>query len=86
MLRRLWVVDTAAHPQLALLNFLARDPLLLATRDQVMGMAQGELLLRSEIAKQRLQDPELANISNRATNAVKGLFTSGYLHQRLFKQ
>ena len=69
-------MDPAAHPQLALLNFQARDPLLLATRDQVMGMAQGELL-RSEIAKQRLQDPEPANISSRATNALKGLFASG---------
>ena len=65
MLRRLWAVDHAAHPQLAVLNFLARDPRLLATRAQVMGMAQGELLLlRSEIAKQRFQDPELANFSN----------------------
>jgi len=79
-------VDPAAHPQLALLNFLARDPRLLATRAQVMGLAQGELLLRSEIAKQRLKVPEPANISSRATNAVKGLFASGYLHQRLFKQ
>ena len=34
---------------LALLNGLARDPLLLATSAQVMGMAQGELLQRSEM-------------------------------------
>ena len=79
-------MDPAAHPQLALLNFLARDPRLLATRAQVMGLAQGELLLRSEIAKQRLQDPEPASSSNRATNALKGLFASGYLPQRLFRQ
>ena len=64
MLRRLWAVDPAAHPQLALLNFLARNPQLLATRAQVIGLAQGELLLRSEIAQQRLQDPEPANFSN----------------------
>lgn len=49
VLRRLWAVDPAAHPQLALLNGLARDPLLLATTEQVMGMAQGELLQRSEM-------------------------------------
>ena len=79
-------MDPAAHPQLALLNFLARDPLLLATRDQVMGMAQGELLLRSEIAQQRLQDPEPAYFNYVETNALKGLFASVYLHQRLFKQ
>jgi hypothetical protein len=49
VLRRLWAVDPAAHPQLALLNGLARDPLLMATTTQVMGMAQGELLQRSEM-------------------------------------
>jgi hypothetical protein len=49
VLRRLWVVDPAAHPQLALLNGLARDPLLMATREQVMGMAEGQLVQRSEM-------------------------------------
>ena len=49
VLRRLWAVDPAAHPQLALLNGLARDPLLMATTAQVMGMTQGELLQRSEM-------------------------------------
>ncbi|WP_461556757.1 hypothetical protein [Synechococcus sp.] len=49
-------------------------------------MAQGELLLRSEITQQRLQDAELANFSSRATNVLKGLFAIDYLHQRLFKQ
>ena len=49
VLRRLWAVDPTAHPQLALLNGLARDPLLMATTAQVMGMTQGELLQRSEM-------------------------------------
>lgn len=49
VLRRLWDVDAAAHPQLALLNGLARDPLLMATTRQVMGMAQGQVLQRSEM-------------------------------------
>jgi hypothetical protein len=49
VLRRLWDVDAAAHPQLALLNGLARDPLLMATTAQVVGMANGELLQRSEM-------------------------------------
>ena len=49
VLRRLWAVDPAAHPQLALLNGLARDPLLMATMGKVMVMAQGELLQRSEM-------------------------------------
>jgi hypothetical protein len=49
VLRRLWDVDTSARPQLALLNGLARDPLLMATREQVMGMGQGQVLQRSEV-------------------------------------
>jgi len=49
VLRRLWSVDPAAHPQLALLNGLARDPLLMATTPQVMGMPQGQMLQRSEM-------------------------------------
>lgn len=49
VLRRLWAVDPAAHPQLALLNGLARDPLLMATTAQVMGMAQGQVLQRAEM-------------------------------------
>ena len=49
VLRRLWAVDPTAHPQLALLNGLARDPLRMATTAQVVGMAQGELLQRSEM-------------------------------------
>jgi len=49
VLRRLWAVDPAARPQLALLNGLARDPLLMSTTAKVMGMAQGEQLQRSEM-------------------------------------
>lgn len=49
VLRRLWDVDPAARPQLALLNGLARDPLLMATRGQVMQMAEGQQLLRPEM-------------------------------------
>jgi hypothetical protein len=49
VLRRLWDVEPDARPQLALLNGLARDPLLMATREQVMGMAAGQLVQRSEM-------------------------------------
>jgi hypothetical protein len=49
VLRRLWDVEPAARPQLALLNGLARDPLLMATRELVMGMAAGQLVQRSEM-------------------------------------
>jgi hypothetical protein len=49
VLRRLWDVDAAAHPQLALLNGLDHDPLLMATTGQVMGMAPGQVLQRSKM-------------------------------------
>jgi hypothetical protein len=49
VLRRLWGVDTTAHPQLALLNGLARDPLLMATKEQVMGMKAGQVVQRSDM-------------------------------------
>jgi hypothetical protein len=49
VLRRLWNVEPAARPQLALLNGLARDPLLMATRGLVLGMAAGQLVERSEM-------------------------------------
>lgn len=38
-----------ARPQLALLNGLARDPLLMATREQVIGMSAGQLVQRSDM-------------------------------------
>ena len=49
VLRRLWDVEPMARPQLALLNGLARDPLLMATREQVIGMSAGQLVQRSEM-------------------------------------
>jgi hypothetical protein len=49
VLRRLWAVDPAAQPQLALLNGLARDPLLMATRGLVLGMAASQRLQRTEM-------------------------------------
>jgi hypothetical protein len=49
VLRRLWDVEPSARPQLALLNGLARDPLLMATREHVMAMAAGQLVQRSEM-------------------------------------
>jgi hypothetical protein len=89
VLRRLWAVDPAAHPQLALLNGLARDPLLLATRAQVMGMAQGELLQRSEMvaavqgfSHDRLSPKVLDAV---ARNAASSWTQSGHLKGKVKK-
>jgi len=49
VLRCLWDVEPAARPQLALLNGLARDPLLMATQGQVLEMAEGQRLQRPEM-------------------------------------
>jgi hypothetical protein len=56
-----------------LVNGLARDPLLLATTTHAIGMPQGELLLHSEMAKQRLQGPEPAYFSYWANMAFRAL-------------
>jgi len=89
VLRRLWAVDPAAHPQLALLNGLARDPLLLATTAQVMGMTQGELLQRSEMvaalqgfSHDRLSPKVLDAV---ARNTASSWTQSGHLKGRVKK-
>lgn len=89
VLRRLWAVDPAAHPQLALLNGLARDPLLMATTEQVMGMAQGELLQRSEMVaavqeftRDRLSPKVLDAV---ARNAASSWTQSGHLKGKVKK-
>ncbi len=89
VLRRLWDVDPAAHPQLALLNGLARDPLLMATTGQVMGMAQGELLQRSEMvaAVQGFTHDRLSAkvLDAVARNAASSWTQSGHLEGRVKK-
>jgi hypothetical protein len=49
VLRRLWDVDPSARPQLALLNGLARDPMLMATLEPVLDMGQDQLLQRQDM-------------------------------------
>lgn len=48
-LRRLWVLDEAAQPVIALAVALARDPLLAATRDFVLAQAPGAVVARQSI-------------------------------------
>ena len=89
VLRRLWAVDPAAHPQLALLNGLARDPLLMATTTQVLGMAQGQVLQRSEMvaavqgfSHDRLSPKVLDAV---ARNAASSWSQSGHLKGKVKK-
>jgi hypothetical protein len=89
VLRRLWDVEPAARPQLALLNGLARDPLLMATTGKVMLMAQGELLQRSEMVAavqgfthDRLSPKVLDAV---ARNAASSWTQSGHLQGKVKK-
>jgi hypothetical protein len=49
VLRRLWTLDEAAQPQLALAVALARDPLLRATQDFFLAYPQGAVVAREEV-------------------------------------
>ena len=49
--RRLWSVDAAARPLLALFVALARDPLLRVTQDFIRSKQPGEVVLRVEIER-----------------------------------
>ena len=90
VLRRLWDVDPTAHPQLALLNGLARDPLLMATREQVMGMAAGQLVQRSEMvaAVQGFTHDRLSAkvLDAVARNTTSSWTQSGHLKGKVKKQ
>lgn len=50
-LRRLWAVDEAARPLLALSVALARDPLLRGTRDFILAKRPGEAVSRDELER-----------------------------------
>jgi len=89
VLRRLWSLDPTAHPQLALLNGLARDPLLMATTAQVLGMSQGQVLQRSEMvaavqgfSHDRLSPKVLDAV---ARNAASSWTQSGHLKGKVKK-
>ncbi len=89
VLRRLWDVEPTARPQLALLNGLARDPLLMATRGPVMGMAAGQLVQRSEMvaAVQGFTHDRLSAkvLDAVARNAASSWTQSGHLKGKVKK-
>jgi hypothetical protein len=89
VLRRLWIVDEAGRPRLALLCALARDPLLRLTAPAVLGLQPGEELVRSELLSllrestgDRLNDAILDKV---ARNAASSWTQSGHLGGRVRK-
>jgi len=86
LLRVFWDADEKAHPQLALLAALARDPLLRATAPVVLGMKQGD-----EIARQQMTDALAQAVQGRLNdstldkvvrNAASSWTQSGHLEGR----
>lgn len=89
VLTRLWQVESAGRPLLALLASLARDPLLRATADLIIGMPEGAELqrtaMREALAKavhNRLNESTLNKV---ARNAASTWSQSGHLEGRTFK-
>jgi hypothetical protein len=89
VLARLWQIDSVGRPLLALLASLARDPLLRATADVIIGMPEGAELqrtaMREALAKavnDRLNESTLGKV---ARNAASTWSQSGHLEGRTFK-
>ena len=90
VLRRLWDLDEAGRPLLALLCALARDPLLAATADAVVPLLEGEEfprartrdLLRQAVGP-RLNDSILDKV---VRNAASSWAQAGHLQGRTFKK
>ena len=89
ILRRLWDLDPASHPQLALLCSIARDPLLAATASAVLPLGEGAELPRSamrdalrEVVGERLNDSTLDKVLR---NTASSWSQAGHLQGRTFK-
>lgn len=89
LLRRLWPMDTASQPQLAILIALARDPLLRCSAPAVLDLKVGEEFARNttEIALRtvtegRLNESILAKV---VRNCASSWAQSGHLQGRTFK-
>jgi hypothetical protein len=90
ILRRLWELDHASRPLLALLAALARDPLLQATAASVIALREGAEFMRQpmtsalrSLAGNRLNDSILEKV---ARNAASSWSQSGHLVGRTFKK
>ena len=89
VLRRLWSIDVAGRPLLALLCALARDPLLRATAPAVLALPEGAELVRAtlldtlrEAVGTRLNEAVLDKV---ARNAASTWSQSGHLEGRVRK-
>lgn len=89
ILRRLWSIDSAGRPLLALLCALARDPLFRASAPVVLGLKVGEELSRQELTQalqakwsDRWSDETLDKI---ARNISSSWSQSGHLNGRVRK-
>lgn len=90
ILRRLWDLDRAGRPLLALLAALARDPLLTATSQAVLSLPPGAELLREPLkvavrgaVGERLND---ATVDKVVRNAASSWTQAGHLVGRTFKK
>lgn len=90
LLRFFWGVDDKAHPQLALLAALARDPLLRATAPVVLSMEPGEEIARQKFTnalrsavEERLNDNTLDKV---VRNTASSWTQSGHLEGRSRKK
>lgn len=89
VLRRLWDLDDAGRPRLALLAAMARDPLLMATAPVVVLLSPGEEMMRStllvklrETVGDRLNDAVLDKV---ARNVGSSWVQAGFLQGRVRK-
>lgn len=89
VLQRVWLADPDGRPRSALLCALARDPLLRASADAILGLHVGEELVRSRFvesiqrhSENRLNDAVLDKV---ARNAASSWTQSGHLEGRVRK-
>jgi hypothetical protein len=79
VLRRLWDSDPVSHPLVALLAALARDPLLVATSQAILPLAEGIEMPRKSMSEQlraavgeRLSDATLDKVIRGKNNLQSG--------------
>lgn len=89
VLRRLWSVDTTAHPLLAMLAALARDPLFMASAPAVLSLPIGAELQRAPVKDalralvgDRMNDAVLDKV---VRNVASSWAQAGHLQGRTFK-